>query len=199
MPHGLLVVRFAMVARIRTNVHQTMGRIAALLATLVSAALMSEHMGAQKAAPAAFVINTEFAALDQSLWGKGEWFSVPAYHALGEQAYDKVVIRRHHNDKTGTWEPGLEMSAAVNDARTVRVVRVKTRLTVLNPKGSHDKDVTVLVEVVQGDTIVQKANLKINVESKEEKSSEATFLLPMNVLTSQPAPGLRLTMRIEND
>ena len=176
--------------------HRTTGRTTALIATLLLAMPVSAHLGAQKQpAPAPLVINTQFAALDRSLWGKGEWFSVPAYHALGEEVFDKVVIRRHHNDKAGTWESGLEMSAAMKGAGTVQV---KARLTVLNPKGSHDKTVMVLMEVVQGDTTVQKANLKMDIESEEEKSSEATFLLPLDLLNTQPAPSLRLTMRTEN-
>ena len=174
---------------------RSMRRIAAPLVTLWLAAPMSAHMAAQKSVPAPLVINTQFAALDRSLWGKGEWFSVPAYHALGEDAYDKVLIRRRHNDKDGTWESGLEMAAALKGTDTVLV---RMRLTVLNPKGSHDKTVTVLVELMQGDATVQKANLKMDVESKEEKSKEATFLLPMDLLSSQPALSLRLTMRTEN-
>lgn len=175
--------------------NRTMGRTGALLAMMWLAAPMSAHVRAQKPAPPPLVVDTEFAALDRALWGKGEWFSVPAYHALGEQAYDKVMIRRHQNDKAGTWDSGLEMSVAMKEEGTVLV---KTRLTVLNPKGSHDKTVMVLVEVMQGTVTVRKANLKMDVESREEKSSQATFTLPTDLLTSQPALSLRLTLTTAN-
>ena len=167
-----------------------------LAATLFLAVLVSAPLHAQKKPPPPpLVINTTFAALDQSLWGKGEWFSVPDYHALGEQPYDQVMIRRRYNEKAGTWLSGLEVAVV---ARGAGMVQVKIRLTVVNPKGSHDKDVTALMEIMQGDKIIQKANLKMDVESKEEKSKEAVFMLPMDLFTAQPALSLRLTMRTEN-
>lgn len=175
---------------------QTIGKTGAIVAVLCLAALTPARVIAQKKAPPPppppLVIDTEFAALDRSLWKNGAWFSVPAYHALGEQAVEKVMIRRRNNTKAKTWESGLEVSATARGADTFVV---KIRLTLTNPNGNHDKTVTTLVEVMQGEVSVRKATIKMEVESGEDKNGEATLTLPADLLSSQPPLGLRLTMK----
>ena len=175
------------------------GRPVALVAALWLAVLPVADLAAQKKAPPPppppLVIDTQFAALDRSLWKNGAWFSVPAYHDLGDQDVQKVMIRRRNNDKAKTWESGLEMSATTRGAGTIVV---RTRLTMVNPKGNHDKTVTTLLEVMQGDMTVQKATIKMEVESNEAGSGEATLTLPSDVFDSQPPLRLRLTMRAQD-
>jgi len=147
------------------------------------------------------VITTTVAVVDQARWhkdGQDRWFVDDEYARLGTFTCDGISIRRNNNDKKGTWEPGLRMSARL---RADDIVEVKVSLSVHNPKGNHDKAVSALFEVLDGETVVQSGTIKkIGIEEGDkQKEDQVLVRIPAAQLSKQPALALRITMTTKND
>lgn len=144
------------------------------------------------------VLNTVLAAADKTLWQPGHWFSVQEYHDLGKFTCDGVSLRRGYKAKRETWEPGLQTAVDQVDAEHVRV---RFKVSVHNPEDNHDKVVSVLFEVVSGNTVLKSAAIpKIKVEEdSSDAQKDVSMILATHDLESDPRPTLRITMKAIND
>jgi hypothetical protein len=154
------------------------------------------------------VLEAVFAAADRSTW-RNEWFSTEQYRRLSKFRCEKISI----------W--GLEMSARELPGEKVEV---KTRVRLMNPDQNHDKKVTLLFEVVNGDKVEESFSHvyeKVSPARAEfEKRSGAlsqprnalgqvepikvkegaivtkivTATLPLSALKTDPMTKLRITM-----
>ena len=143
------------------------------------------------------IITTAFAAADRSLWGNGDWFSVDDYKDLGRFTCEGVSIRREYSHRRQTWDSGLELAARV---KSPGVVQVRARVSVYNPKDNHDKVVTVLLEIMDGDQVLKSATVgPVKIEDNGgEEDERVALLVPMELLEKQPSPTLRLTVVAKN-
>jgi hypothetical protein len=147
------------------------------------------------------VVDTVFApALDSAVWikangkkpakwNKGDWFTVPEYHDLGNYTCDGVSLRRDYQQRRNTWDSGLEMRMVERNDQTDVTIRV----TVTNPKYVHDKMMTLTFEVLEGTTSI-KASAAFKVEEEEEGDEKVKIRIPTAALITHPAPTLRITI-----
>ncbi len=143
------------------------------------------------------VLTTRFAAVDQSLWGKGDWFTVDEYRELAEFTCDGVSLTGAYDRWTKTTAPGLELAAKIDREG---VVEIKVRVTIWNPPNNHDKSVTVVIELLDGTTTVRTATAgPISIEEGHPvKSAQTSFTIPLELLQRQPPLGLRLTVMVKD-
>lgn len=174
------------------------GLLLAVVSTLSSTVALDVKQGASGTMfNSPMIINTAFAATDRALWGNGDWFAVDDYKNLGRFTCEGVSIRREYNQRRQTWDPGLELAVHV---KSPGVVQVKARVSVYNPEHNHDKAVTVLLEIMDGDQVFRTATVgPIKIEDDGEKDERATLLVPTELLEKQPSPTLRLTVVAKND
>jgi hypothetical protein len=140
------------------------------------------------------VLTASLAAVDRSLWGKGDWFSIEEYRELGKFTCDGVSLRRPDVGLIKKpWKSGLELAARLKDAGTVEV---RVRLNVYNPAANHDKSVTVVIELLDGAVMLQSWTVgPLKVEDKGTGVKGYTALLvPLDRLIRQPFLSLRLTV-----
>ena len=74
------------------------------------------------------------------------WTPVPQSHGFGASVCDGVTIQRRYDSKTGTWQPGVEIAAALVDDSWIQV---RVRVTVRKPQGGRDTQAHVNVELRQ--------------------------------------------------
>ncbi len=143
-------------------------------------------------------LETVLAAADRSLWADGGWFSTPEYHALGQSTCDGVSLRGNYKKRSDTWDPGLEM--ATREARGGKV-EVKVRATVTNPPHNHDKKVTILIEVLNGEDLVEAATIgPLEAEDNgNDVKGQTTLVLPPGALKTDPMTRLRITVTAKDD
>ncbi len=143
------------------------------------------------------ILTTAFAATDRALWGNGHWFAVDEYKKLGRFSCDGVSIRRDYNHRKQTWDPGLELAVRV---KSRDLVQVKARVSIYNPKHNHDKAVTVLLEIMDGDQVLQAATVGPikAADDGDEEDETASLMMPAELLSKQPSPTLRVTVVARN-
>jgi hypothetical protein len=155
------------------------------------------------------VIETVFAPADPALWrdenwtpgkpkpwGRGE-FTTAEYYDLGKYTCDGLSI--HDGNRDGTWYSGLVMEVK-NKGGDVHVT-IKAQVT--NPGHIHDKFVTLLFEVINGDDVVGKTTIGLKVKQnwrakKEVTDKESTLVLPASALRKDPLTKLRITMTTQD-
>ena len=143
------------------------------------------------------VLTVPFAATDSSIWGRGGWWVIDEYKKIGKFTCDGVSIRRDYSNRKQNWVPGLELSVRTKGPD---LVQVKARVSIYNPEHNHDKAVTVLLEVLDGDQVVQTATVGpiLAKDNGGEEDERASMLVPTELLRKQPSPTLRLTVDAEN-
>ena len=178
------------------------GILLAVVGTFSSNVALDVQQGAFGAAESSvfnspMIITTAFAATNRALWGDGGWFAVDDYKKLGRFTCEGVSIRRDYSHRGQTWDAGLELAARV---KSPGVVQVKARVSVYNPKHNHDKAVTVLLEIMDGDQVLRTATVgPIKIEDNGgEEDERASLLVPMELLAKKPSPTLRLTVIAKN-
>jgi len=148
--------------------------------------------------PSPMVLETMFAAADESLWDGPGWFSLPEYHDLGRDACDGVALRARYDKRSGTWGPGLEMSA--HEGRDGQI-EVKVRVIVNNRRHNHDKKVRVDLEVLDGGRTIR--NGTIGPFEAEDDGDDVTrhtkLVFPDGVLRTDPMTRLRIVMTATDD
>lgn len=128
------------------------------------------------------ILETIFLATNRAVWTwNGEnWATSPEYARLGHFRCDKISIY------------GLEMQAReVPGARA----EVRFRVRLKNPDQNHDKRLTVLFEVMNGEQV--DATFKLGpLEVEEDRAVTKTIgtLLPIAALKADPRTKLRITM-----
>lgn len=144
------------------------------------------------------IIDTVFAAADQSLWGKGSWFTVKDYFALGEFTCDGVSLRNDYSIRRGAWDSGLWLAVKQVDEE---YVRVKIRAIAHNPKKNHDKVVNLVFEIMNGEEPLKVVKMPpFTVEdNSDEVDQEVAFMLPVEHIRLEPPPSMRITMTTVDD
>ena len=148
------------------------------------------------------ILETVFAAADRSLWDPsqghlpGFWFSAEEYEALGKFSCDGVFLRHRYDRNLKTWQPGLAMSVLESEGGTLMV---QVRAMVDNPKKNHDRNVEMLFEVMNGDTVIRSTTVKRSIEEGDEKPLVARFNMAPADLSVDPMTQLRLTFRVFMD
>ena len=171
----------------------------ALLAIAASHALGGDS-GKEGAAdsPSPLTLDLDFAAADRSLWGDGEWFSTPEYHALGKLTFGGVALRADYSKRRATWASGLEMAARERQDGTVEV---KVRVTVNNPPDNEDRQVIVRLEVLNGGEPVLSGTIG-PVEAEDngnDVGGQTKLMIPAGALKTAPMTRLRVTLTAEED
>jgi len=144
------------------------------------------------------VIDTRFVVT----WrGKKDTYDVPEYHDLGKFTCDGVSLRSYNDSRRGIWKRGLTIVA--DRLKPNEPVKLKMYVAIHNPKHNHDKSVTVIFEIREGDQTVQTGMIgPLGVEEHgdmQETSGEVAFTVPADLLSKQPAPTLRLTVMAKDD
>jgi len=67
-----------------------------------------------------------------------------------------------------------------------------------NPEGNHDKNVDLLLEVVNGDQKVMEARRTIRVEESDMVGREIGLPIPVESLKADPPTQLRITVRTKD-
>jgi hypothetical protein len=145
------------------------------------------------------ILETVFAAADRSLWGDGRtWFAVKEYRDLGEYSCDGVSLRANNRKDGSVWDAGLQMTAR---GTTDGKVEVKIRASITNPPHNHDKIVTVMLQILNGDQVVENAVIgPVGAEDNNNNVNKSvTLILPADVLKTDPMTRLRLTMTTQED
>ena len=154
---------------------------------------------ASKVRRSPMTLEAAFAAADRSLWGDGRtWFTTPEYHDLGEYSCDGVWLRANYRKHLDAWDSGLQMTA--RDVAHGKVeVRVKVSIT--DPSHNHDKIVTVMLQIRNGEQVVQNAVIgPISVEDNNNDVGKAvTLTLPADALKTDPMTRLRLTVTTQDN
>jgi hypothetical protein len=128
------------------------------------------------------ILDTIFLATNRAVWtwGGDHWATSPEYNGLGHFRCNKIAII------------SLEMQAReVPGAKAA--VRFRVRLK--NPDQNHDKMVTVLFEVLNGeqtDNAFKLGPLKVKEDAAVSRMIETS--LPIAVLKADPRTKLRITM-----
>ncbi|MEX1243680.1 MAG: hypothetical protein WEB59_00630 [Thermoanaerobaculia bacterium] len=152
------------------------------------------------------VMTTVFAPADKSLWVSDEWrpanpkpwkngdFTTVEYYGLGKYSCDGLLFR--DGNRNGTWNSGLTMSVS---NKVGGKVMVEMTAHVTNPGPVHDKFVTLLFEVTNGDQVVASTTITIKVKQNwrtkmEENGEEGVIALSADALKSDPITKLRITM-----
>ena len=148
--------------------------------------------------PSPLTLEMDMAAADRSLWGEGKWFSTPEYRAVGKLTCDGVSLRANYSKRRGTWGSGLEMAAR---ERRDGTVEVKVRATVNNPNDNEDKNITVRLEVLNGDDLVQSGTIgPIEAEDNgNDVGGQTTLVIPAAALKTTPMTRLRITVTVKDD
>ena len=148
--------------------------------------------------PSPMVLETVFAAADESLWDGPGWFSLPEYHDLGRDTCDGVALRARYDKRSGTWDPGLEMSA--HRGRDGQI-EVKVRVIVNNRRHNHDKKVRVDLEVLDGDRTIRNGTIgPFEAEDDgDDVTRHTTLVFPDGVLRTDPMTRLRIVMSATDD
>lgn len=147
----------------------------------------------ETAFPSPMILTANFAANDQSLWGKGVWFTIDEHRQLSRFTCDGVSLMGDVDYSTKTTAPGLEFAARM---RPDGAAEVKVRVAFWNPPHNRDKAVTVVVEVLDGSITVRRATVgPLNVEEGHApQKGQTSFLFPL-VLLREPLT-LRLTITV---
>jgi hypothetical protein len=185
------------------RMQQIVAAIVWLTAGLVPSAQIVRQGGAEDSSPTAFhssmIVDTVFAAADRSLWNRGNWFTAPEYEALGKYSCDGVLFHGNFTDKARTtWVPGIEMKAKNGTGNTVEVT---IRLHLFNPSDNHDKEVTVVLEVLNGTEVA--ATNRIGPKDVEDKNHDypitTTMIVPADSLKQDPMTKLRITLTTKDN
>ena len=154
------------------------------------------------------VIEAAFAPADQSLWVRDDWspenkkpwktgrFTIPEYHGIGRFTCDGLSIRDDYSKRSKTWRSGLRMSTEpLSDGR----VKVHVNVVISNPGEVHDKIVSVLLEVLNGEEKIASGSVQIRVTGRWthkaiEKDESAELIVPVDSLRRDPITKLRITM-----
>lgn len=156
------------------------------------------------------VIETIFAPADPTLWKNDEWrpdkprpwksgqFTTAEYYDLGKYSCDGLSIR-NGSHRNGSWDSGLMMSVKDKGG----MVHVGIEVHVTNPGHVHDKFVTFLLEVVNGDTLVAKTTIKFKAKqnwrrNEELSDEEGEIVLSADSLKKNPLTKLRITMTAQD-
>jgi hypothetical protein len=131
---------------------------------------------------------------------KTEVVSIPEYHDLGKFTCDGVSIRLNNNTRKGTWEPGLRLRAEMaKDGH----IDIDATVWMHNPKNNHDKRVTVILAIVDGQHELHSTTIgPFEVEDHGdwgEHKEHRRFSVPADVVLKQPAPTLRITVITTDD
>lgn len=155
------------------------------------------------------ILETSFAPADRSLWVSDEWtpsdrrpwksgtFTTAEYYALGKFSCDGLFFR--NGNRHGPWNTGLLMKVKPKGATT----EVTMIAEVTNPGNVHDKTVTLLFEVLNGEEIVKTATIKIKANRNwrgkmQDYDGETTFTVPTAALTKDPVTKMRITMTTQD-
>jgi hypothetical protein len=125
-------------------------------------------------------------------FGDGREWSIPEWYALGRDACDGIYLREEVTSHGKKWE---EAGLRTEIRRIKSGFEVTVEATLYNPKGNHDKLVTLFFEVLSADgekiatgSRVQKAPDN----AKSGNNADAVFLLSPEEI--QRVARLRLTM-----
>lgn len=152
-----------------------------------------------------WVVETAFAPADPRLWVDEHWtpsepkpwnkgaFTTVEYHDLGKYSCDGLFLR--DNDRNGEWSSGLILKKKIKGDET----QVEIEAHVTNPKTVHDKLVTLSFEVINGETVVGKATIRIKVGQDDESSKTAKLVLASSSLVYSPITKLRITMMTQDN
>jgi hypothetical protein len=138
------------------------------------------------------VLETVFVLADRAMW-RGTNL-VQEYNALGKYTCDGLALRGNIlNKETGAWQSGLWMMATELAGGKLEI---SIKVLVFNPKHNHDKAVTMLFEILDGDRVVATKTLgPFEVEDKGHAQNASTKLvLPTDTLKNDPPMKLRITM-----
>ncbi len=144
-------------------------------------------------------LETVFAAADRSLWGDGRtWFSVKEYRDLGEYSCDGVWLRANNRKDGSAWDAGLQMTARNTTEGKVEV-RIKASIT--NPPRNHDKIVAVMLQILNGEQVVENAVIGpvVAEDNNNHVNKSVTLTLPADLLKTDPMTRLRLTVTTQDD
>jgi len=119
---------------------------------------------------------------------------VPEYEALGKYSCDGVLFHGNFTNKARTaWVPGVEMKAQNGTGGTAAVT---IQLHFFNPSHNHDKDLTVVLEVLNGTEVV--ISNKVGPKDVEDKNHDypitTTMIVPADALKQDPMTKLRITV-----
>ena len=155
------------------------------------------------------ILDTVFAPADQSLWVGEDWvpanpvrwkrgyFTTVEYQRLNKFSCDGVTIQGDdynpifHRPPYPQWRSGLVMNVTPRGSDVI----VKVRIQLNNPKPTHDKQVTLRLDVLNGDEVVATTTMRNNVEEGDARSPTTTFLVPAAKI---PGSRMRITMTTEN-
>lgn len=142
------------------------------------------------------IVETVFPAADRSLWNNGKEFSIPEWWELGKLSCDGVYFRSDSDRKT-KWDPAIKLKVRDSPGGNVEI---KMMVAVQNPKHNHDKMVTLLLEVVDGDDVLASQSVRIKAPDNGEGQQEENvrFTLPLSSLKLVPMTKLRITMRTQD-
>ena len=113
----------------------------------------------------------------------GEWYTTADYSRMRLYRCDRVYIAQFQfkveAEKKGT-------------------LPVTARVMFHNPEGNHDKNVELLLEVVNGDQKVMEARRTIRVEESDMVGREIGLPVPAASLKAEPTTQLRITVRTKD-
>jgi hypothetical protein len=141
------------------------------------------------------VLIAKFAATEQSLWGKGEWFTTDDYLQLSRFTCDGVRLSGAVDASGRTTKPGLLFAARL---RPDGLEEIKIRVLVWNPPHNKDKSVTVVLEVLEGEFMRRRVTIgPLDVEEGHTpQHGESSLLFPLDMLR-EPLT-LRVTLTTAN-
>ena len=128
------------------------------------------------------ILDTIFLATNRAVWtwGGDHWATSPEYDRLGHFRCNKIAII------------GLEMQ--VREVASAKA-EARFRVRLKNPDQNHDKMVTVLFDVINGeqvDATFKLGPLKVKEDAAVTRTIETS--LPIAALKTDPRTKLRITM-----
>lgn len=77
-------------------------------------------------------------------------------------------------------------------------VPIKTRVWLYNPNGNHDKNVELILEVLNGEQKVTEARRSIKVEESDTAKGDIDLPVPAGSLVADPPTQLKITLRTKD-
>ncbi len=113
----------------------------------------------------------------------GAWYTTPDFSRMRLYRCDRVIITlfqfKVESPQKGT-------------------VPIKTRVWLYNPDGNHDKNVELILEVLNGEQKVTEGRRSIKVEESDIAKREIDLPVPASSLVTDPPTQLKITIRTKD-
>ncbi len=110
----------------------------------------------------------------------GDWYTTPDFTRMRLYRCDRVIITLFQF-KVGSAQKGT--------------IPIKARVWLHNPNGNHDKNVDLVLEVMNGEQKVTEARRSIKVEESDVVKRDIDLPLPAGSLVADPPTQLKITLR----